>query len=100
MLMPLFTVTIVFEDRTFAIEQVDSDTAEHALTAACEQAEAFAEHDAQAVAQMLQHRTRFVQIAQHRGVWSWHQVPHESGATSDVFGGIIVQTDSHAPSRE
>src|SRR5689334_12453660 len=95
--MPLFTVTIVFEDRTFAIEQVEADTAEGALTAACEHADALAEHEAKAVAQMLQHHTRLVQVAERRGVWNWHQVPHETDATSDVFGGIIVQTDPHAP---
>ncbi len=100
MLMPLFTVTIVFEDRTFAIEQVEADTAEAALTAACEHAEALAGHDAHAVAQMLQHHTRFIQVADRRGVWNWFQVPHDSDGTSDVFGGIIVQTDPHAPTRE
>ena len=36
MLMPLFTVTIVFEDRTLAVEQVEADTAERALTLACQ----------------------------------------------------------------
>jgi hypothetical protein len=43
--MPLYTVTVVFEDRTFAVEQVEADTPQHALEVACRQAEALAEHD-------------------------------------------------------
>jgi hypothetical protein len=100
MLRPLFTVTIMFEDRTFAIEQVEADTPEHALEAAFQQAEALAEHDAEAVADMLRHHSQLFQVAKLRGVWNWLQVPQESDATSDIYGGIIVQTDPHAPIRE
>ena len=100
MLMPLFTVTIVFEDRTFAIEQVVADSAEHALTAACQQSEALAEHDAQEVGKMLQHHSRLSQLAKLRGVWNWFPVPRESNAISDIFGGIVVQTDLGASTRE
>jgi hypothetical protein len=100
MLMPFFTVTVVFEDRTFAIEQLEADTAEHALEAACQQAEALAEHDAAAVADMLRHHSQLFQVAKLRGVWNWFQVPQQSDATSDIYGGIIVQTDPHAPTRE
>jgi hypothetical protein len=100
MLMPLFTVTVVFEDRTFAVEQVEADTPEHALKTACQRAEALAEHDAQAVADMLEQHSRLFQVAACRGVWNWYPAPQDSDATADIFGGIIVQTDPYAPIRQ
>jgi hypothetical protein len=98
--MHLFTVTIVFEDRTFAIEQVESNTAQHALKAACKQAEALADRDARAIAEMIQHHSKLFQVATLRGVWNWFPVPHESDDTADIFGGTIVQTDRYSPIRE
>ena len=98
--MPLFTVTVVFEDRTFAIEQVEADTPEQALKSACQQSEALAGHEAGAVAELLQQRVKLFQVAAVRGVWNWFPVPHASDATADIFGGIIVQTDPHASIRE
>ena len=100
MLMPLFTITVVFEDRTFAVEQVEADTPQQALQAACWQAEALADRDADAVVDTLRHHSQLFQVAKRRGVWNWFPVPQQSGPTSDVCGGIIVQTDPHSPIRE
>ena len=99
--MPLYTVTISFEDRTFATEQVEAESPETALKSACQQAEALHEHDAKAIEDMLQNHVRSFQVAQLRGVWIWWPAPHDQNeATADIFGGIIVQTDQHAPVRE
>ena len=97
--MPLFSLRIDFEDRTYAIEQVNADTPEDALKLACSQAEALEEYDQQILAEMLERRVRFTHIAGLRGVWEWHQIPNASGFTADVFGGTIIQTDIDAPMR-
>ena len=98
MLMPLYTVRIDFEDRTFAVEQVAAQTPQQALKGACRQSWALAEHDGAAVSVMVEH-AHIYQVAEILGVWNWHPVPGHAGITADVFGGIIVQTDSTAPKR-
>ncbi len=99
--MPLYTVTISFEDRTVAIEQVEAESPEIALNSACQQAEALHEHDGDAIEDMLQNYVQSFQVAQLRGVWICWPAPHDQNdATADIFGGIIVQTDQHAPVRE
>jgi hypothetical protein len=98
MLMPLYTVTIDFEDRTFAIEQVAAETPQHALKGACRQSRALAEHDGAAVSVMAEN-AHIYQVADILGVWNWHPVPAHAGISADVFGGIIVQSDPIAPRR-
>jgi hypothetical protein len=98
MLMPLYTVNIDFEDRTFAIEQVEAETPQQSLKAACQRSQALAEHDSSAVSLMTEH-AHIYQVAEILGVWNWHPVPGHAGITADLFGGIIVQTDPNAPKR-
>jgi hypothetical protein len=100
MLMPLFTVTIIFEDRTFAIEQVDADTAEGALTAACKQPKLSQSTTRRHSLECLSITQVLFKSRSAGGVWNWFQAPHDCHATSDVFGGIIVQTDPDPPTRD
>jgi hypothetical protein len=98
MLMPLYTVRIDFEDRTYAIEQFEAESPQQALTGACQRSQALAAYETPAISVMTEHAVIY-QVADILGVWNWHPVPGHAGITADVFGGNIVQTDPNAPKR-
>ena len=52
-------------------------------------------HDGAALSVMLEH-AQIYQVAQVLGVWNWNLLP----TNTEIFGGIIVQTDPNAPTRE
>ena len=95
----LYTVTIRFEDWTYAVEQVTSQTAEEALEKALCESEALRERDEEAVRDFATKQVNVFQQAKVRGVWHWYPVPNDCQATSGIYGGVIVQTDSGAPER-
>lgn len=96
----LYTVTIEFEDRTFAVEQAVAEDAERALIKAILQAEALLNRDRSIVETLAKRHTRMFQVADRVGVWNWHKVPNDVSETEDVFGGVIMQTDKSAPTRQ
>ena len=96
----LYTVTIEFEDRAFAIEQVAAEDQEHALVKAILQAEALGNRDRSVIEALAKTHTKMYQVADRVGVWNWHKIPNDVLETEDVFGGVIVQTDKNAPRRQ
>jgi hypothetical protein len=96
--MPLYTVRIDFEDRTFAIEQVVADTAQQALDDALRHAEAMANYERSEISALIEH-VRITQLADVVGVWNWCPAPRSIGEAAEVYGGTIVQTDSEGSTR-
>lgn len=99
MMPSLYTVTVDFEDRTFAVEQVTVLSPEEALEHTFRQAEALEKYPSDALESMRREFVRINEVANARGVWIWHQVPNDADVTADIFGGLIIRTDSGAPTR-
>jgi hypothetical protein len=99
MALALYTVTVNFADRTVAIEQVSADGPEAALEYAFRQSEALAKYPREAIELMRLRYIHLNHLANFRGVWIWHQIPNECRETEDIYAGLVVQSDSAAPSR-
>jgi hypothetical protein len=98
--MPLYTVSIEFADRTCAFEQVEATTPDDALRVACGRSQALSgRFDREAISAMTKHHLKMFQVAGMLGVWNWHPVPGYDGITAEIFGGVVIQTDSNAPAR-
>jgi len=83
----LYTVTIRFEDWTYAVEQVASQTAEEALEKALTQSEALRGRGEDAIRELATRHVKMFQQAKIRGVWHWHPLPDDSSANADIYGG-------------
>jgi len=98
--MNLFTVTIEFEDRTLGIEQISASDEKEALENALQNAEALKKCNQNKIKNMVHSHIKIVHQANAlKGVWTWHKFDLEDIDTNDIFGGIIIQTDSNGPLR-
>ena len=95
----LYTVTIVFEDRTYAIEQVSDSDSNAALSFALRNAEATEKYPRTSIDKLIDNYLGGYQVADRKGVWIWHVVPNEIAECSDIFGGLVIQTDPTGPTR-
>lgn len=92
--MNLYTVIINFEDRTLAIEQVESANELEALRSAIRRSKAVQNIDVKAVEETLKKFLKLIHVAMdYHGVWQWHHVNFNCEAVSEIYGGTIIQTD-------
>jgi hypothetical protein len=99
--MNLYTVTIDFEDRTKAIEQVECSNEVEALHTVLRDAEALESHDKHAIEETIKDYLRFIHVAMgFKGVWLWHHCNFDNEKVEDIYGGSIVQTDRNGAVRE
>ena len=98
-ILGFYTVTIVFEDRTYAVEQYREADAEAALVHALRDAEAMSEYPRGAVEKVIAGHLNINQLADRKGVWNWHVIPNSVEECASVFGGIVVQTDPESGTR-
>jgi len=71
----LYTVTIVFEDRTLAIEQVRESSPMAALISVLRNAEAMAKYTKPSMDKLVSEYSNSYQVADRKGVWNWRVFP-------------------------
>ncbi|MBD3640793.1 MAG: hypothetical protein HUJ18_07320 [Marinobacter sp.] len=98
--MDLYTVTIDFEDRTKAIEQVECSNEVEALHAALRDAEALESYESRAIEETIKDYLRVIHVGKgFKGVWLWHHCNFDNQKVEDIYGGSIVQTDRNGAAR-
>ena len=99
--MNLYTITIDFEDRTRAVMQVDGKDEVEALAKALRESEALEIYARVALEETIEKFLILTHLAMgYKGVWLWHHVNFDSEAVTDIYGGVVIQTDKNGTIRE
>jgi hypothetical protein len=105
--MKLYTIEITFEDFALGIEQYEADSPEQAVEMFFSKAECLKDYNRKELLDVMKERlankSGLMQIAGNmRGMWfintagEFLNFPNELQA---IYGGRLIQTDQHAPSR-
>lgn len=92
----LFTVTIEFEDDTYAVEQVEASSARESLAFALRGAKAFEGRSESEREQIVAGATHVHPYEDVRGAWIWLNESDDLQVSKEAVGGMIIQTDSGA----
>jgi hypothetical protein len=105
--MKLYTVQVTFEDFTFAVEQYEADTPEHAIELFFSKAGCFQDYNREELLNVMRKRIQEKSALIHlgnnlRGIWlinTGTEFLDFPGELQAIFGGKVIQTDPHGPRR-
>ena len=98
--MNLYTVTIEFDDRRRAVEQVECYNETEALHKVLREAQVLETYTKRFIEETIEHFLRITHVAMnYKGIWLWHHTNFDNDEMKLIYGGIIIQTDKRGAVR-